>query len=58
MSTPAATIPPTPENVALYRAAAIAYPHQLGIAWGVNAADGRNILRGVRRPDGQDVAVG
>lgn len=35
-----------------------AYPHQRGIAWGVNAAQtGVNILRGVRRPDGQDEAI-
>jgi hypothetical protein len=35
-----------------------AYPHQRGIAWGVNAAgSGVNILRGVRRPDGADEAV-
>ena len=35
------------------------YPHQRGIAWGVNAAKtGVNILRGVRRPDGVDEAVG
>jgi hypothetical protein len=38
---------------------AYAYPHQRGIAWGVNAAgSGANILRGVRRQDGQDEAVG
>jgi hypothetical protein len=35
-----------------------AYPHQRGIAWGVNAAGtGANILRGVRRPDGADEGV-
>ncbi len=39
-------------------AEAYAYPHQRGIAWGVNAAGtGVNILRGVRRPDGTDEAV-
>jgi hypothetical protein len=39
-------------------AEAYAYPHQRGIAWGVNAAgSGVNILRGVRRPDGADEAV-
>ena len=39
-------------------AEAYAYPHQRGIAWGVNAAGtGANILRGVRRPDGSDEAV-
>jgi hypothetical protein len=36
-----------------------AYPHRGGIAWGVNAAQtGVNILRGVRRLDGIDEAVG
>ena len=35
-----------------------AYPHPEGIAWGVNAVGtGDNILRGVRRPDGQDEGV-
>jgi hypothetical protein len=35
-----------------------AYPHSEGIAWGVNAVGtGDNILRGVRRPDGQDEGV-
>ena len=38
-------------------AEAYAYPHRDGTAWGVNAADGRNVLRGIRRPDGQDAAV-
>jgi hypothetical protein len=38
---------------------AYAYPHQRGIAWGVNAAEmGVNILRGIRRPDGADEAEG
>jgi hypothetical protein len=38
---------------------AYAYPHTRGIAWGVNAVgNGVNILRGVRRPDGSDEAVG
>jgi len=35
-------------------AEAYAYPHPRGIAWGVNASDGLNLLRGVRRPDGSD----
>jgi hypothetical protein len=36
-----------------------AYPHRDGIAWGVNAAGtGANILRGIRRPDGSDEAMG
>jgi hypothetical protein len=41
-------------------AEAYAYPHREGrIAWGVNAAEtGVNILRGVRRPDGKDEAMG
>jgi hypothetical protein len=40
-------------------AEAYAYPHREGrIAWGVNAADGANILRGIRRLDGVDEAVG
>jgi hypothetical protein len=35
-----------------------AYPHRDGTAWGVNAAEsGINILRGIRRPDGTDMAV-
>jgi hypothetical protein len=35
-----------------------AYPHQRGIAWGVNAAEsGVNIVRGIRKPDGRDEAV-
>ena len=36
-----------------------AYPHKKGaVAWGVNAAgSGVNILRGIRRPDGQDEGV-
>jgi hypothetical protein len=39
--------------------AAYAYPHQRGIAWGVNAAGtGVNILRGIRTASGLDVAVG
>jgi len=39
-------------------AEAYAYPHECGIAWGVNAAQtGVNTLRGVRRPDGADEAV-
>ena len=39
-------------------AEAYAYPHQRGIAWGVNAAEtGANLLRGIRRPDGTDEAV-
>ena len=38
---------------------AYAYPHQRGIAWGVNAAEtGVNILRGIRRPDGENEAEG
>lgn len=40
-------------------AEAYAYPHQRGIAWGVNAAQtGVNVLRGIRRPDGSDEALG
>ena len=36
-----------------------ACPHPRGIAWGVNdASGGFNQLRGVRRPDGIDEAVG
>jgi hypothetical protein len=32
--------------------------HPDGVAWGVNAArSGVNVLRGVRLPDGRDVAV-
>ncbi len=27
------------------------------VAWSVNAADGFNILRGIRLPDGSDIAV-
>jgi hypothetical protein len=38
-------------------AEAYAYPHPRGIAWGVNAPDGFNLLRGVRRPDCADEAV-
>ena len=38
-------------------AEAYAYPHPRGIAWGVNASDGLNLLRGVRRPDGSDEAM-
>jgi hypothetical protein len=39
-------------------AEAYAYPHQRGIAWGVNVAGtGVNILRGIRRPGGADEAV-
>jgi len=39
-------------------AEAYAYPHQRGIAWGVNAAgSGVNIVRCVRRPDCTDEAV-
>ena len=35
------------------------YPHQAGIAWGINTAEtGVNILRGIRRPDGADEAEG
>ena len=35
-----------------------AYPHERGIAWGVNAAEtGVNVLRGIRRPDGKDEAI-
>ena len=37
-------------------AEAYAYPHARGIAWGVNADGGFNLLRGVRRPDGADEA--
>ena len=38
-------------------AEAYAYPHPVGIAWGVNAAEtGWNILCGIRRPDGADEA--
>jgi hypothetical protein len=38
---------------------AYAYPHQRGIAWGVNAAQtGVNVLRGIRRSDGADEAEG
>lgn len=36
-------------------AVAYAYPHQRGVAWGVNGAHtGRCILRGVRLPNGED----
>ena len=35
-------------------AEAYAYPHPRGIAWGVNAPEGFNLLRGIRRPDGAD----
>ena len=36
-----------------------AYPHKDGIAWGINrAADGVNIWRAVRRPDGADIGEG
>ena len=38
-------------------AEAYACPHPRGIAWGVNASDGFNLLRGVRQPDGADEAV-
>lgn len=38
-------------------AEAYAYPHRDGIAWGVNGPQGVNILRGIRRPDGADMAV-
>ena len=39
-------------------AEAYAYPHDRGIAWGLNAAEsGVNILRCVRRPDGVDEAL-
>ena len=38
-------------------AEAYACPHPRGIAWGVNASDGFNLLRGVRRPDGSDEAM-
>ena len=35
------------------------YPHQRGVAWGVNAAQtGVNVLRGIRRADGSDEAEG
>ena len=46
--------------VAFDGAEVYAYPHSEGrIAWGVNAAgSGVNILRGVRRPDGADEAMG
>ena len=37
---------------------AYAYPHRDGVAWGVNGPQGVNILRGIRRPDGSDMAVG
>ena len=38
---------------------AYAYPHAGGMAWGVNAAKtGENLLRGIRRPDGSDIAEG
>ena len=41
-------------------AEAYAYPKSEGrIAWGVNAVQtGVNVLRGIRRPDGVDEAVG
>ena len=40
-------------------AEAYAYPKPRGdIAWGVNASDGFNLLRCLRRPDGIDEAVG
>jgi hypothetical protein len=32
-----------------------AYPHANGIAWGIN--EGANILRGIRKDDGSDIAV-
>ena len=36
-----------------------AYPKSEGrIAWGVNTVTDVNILRGVRRPDGSDEAIG
>ena len=35
-----------------------AHPHARGIAWGVNADGGFNLLRGVRRPEGADEAKG
>ena len=35
-----------------------AYPHRDGIAWGVNGPEGVNILRGIRRDDGSDIAEG
>ena len=36
-----------------------AYPKPEGrIAWGVNGPQGVNILRGIRRPDGSDMAEG
>jgi hypothetical protein len=40
-------------------AVSYAFPRSDGsISWGVNAAGtGRNVLRGVRRPDGADEAV-
>jgi len=38
-------------------AEAYAYPHPRGIAWGVNAPEGFNLLRGVRPPDGGDEAL-
>jgi len=40
------------ERVTVEATDGYAYPHQRGIAWGVNAAQtGVNLLRGVRRPD-------
>ena len=45
------------ETVQAEKGEAYAYPHRDGTAWGVNAADGRNVLRGIRRPDGTDIAV-
>ena len=38
-------------------AEAFAYPHRDGIAWGVNGPQGVNMLRGIRTPDGADIAV-
>lgn len=35
-----------------------AYPHRDGVAWGLNAADGKNILGGIRTPDGTDIGEG
>jgi hypothetical protein len=32
-----------------------AYPHRDGTAWGLNAPDGRNILRGVRTANDIDI---
>ena len=35
-----------------------AYPHKDGIAWGVNGAQGVNVWRSIRQPDGAGIAEG